>query len=119
VSLPSVDPFLDREYHPRDFNCLHYAGEVWLAATGEDISEKLRSLHVDPRDRKIKRSVVRAFTRLDKPQDPSLVLMRRPRMAPHVGVYIRGRVLHITERGPAYQPLDVATFGFTSWEFYR
>lgn len=119
MTLLSVDPFLDRRYKSRSYDCLHFTREVWLAATGEDIGDRLETLLGRGRDRKVLRGHRRAFQRLSRPEDPSLALMRRPRSSPHIGVYIRGRILHISERGVEFMPPEVAARGFASVGYYR
>lgn len=115
----SVDPFLERRYHDRTYDCLHFTREVWLTFTGEDIGDRLETLLGRGAERKVTREHRRLFTRLDAPEDPCLVVMRRPRSAPHTGVYVRGRVLHIMRRGVEFMPPEVASRGFTSVGYYR
>ena len=119
MTLRSVDLFMDRRYRSRTYDCLHFTRDVWLEAAGDDIGERLASLLGRGRDRKVSKEHRRAFRKLSAPEDPCLVLMRRPRASPHIGVYIRGRVLHIWERGVEFMPVDVAARGFSSTEFYR
>jgi hypothetical protein len=45
--------------------------------------------------------------------------MQRPKTPPHIGVFLRGKVLHLKESGAEFQPLDVASFGFTKMGFYK
>ena len=59
------------------------------------------------------------FLRLDAPSPPCVVLMTRPRFQPHVGLFWADKVLHITEQGVAFQPLDVVSVGFTKIRFYQ
>ena len=116
--MKSVDPYFSRVFNSESYNCLHFTREVWKDATGEDLGERLDGLFVPPSQRRIKSKHSRAFMRLSKPLDPCLVLMQRDNCDPHVGVYIRGSVLHITELGVEYQPVDVASRGFMSVRFY-
>lgn len=119
MSLLSVDPYLLRTYVQGQYDCLDMAGDVWFDLTGEDLRDRLQSLMGRGKSPEVSREHVRAFTRLDAPQDPCLVLMRRPRSPPHAGVYVRGRVLHLHPGGAEYQPVDVAARCFTSVRFYR
>lgn len=119
MTLLSVDDFMDRRYKPLTYDCLHFTREVWLAATGEDIGDRLGTLLGRGDARKVSREHRRVFVRLTAPEDPCLALMRRPRSAPHIGVYIRGRVLHISERGVEFMPPPVAGRGFSSLSYFR
>lgn len=120
--MTSVDRWLSASHRGDDYNCLHFARDVWLHEVGEDIGERL-GLLVDAAsaDRRImpSRAAVRAFRKLSRPEDPCLVLMRRPRAQPHAGVYLRGRVLHLTERGAEFHEPAVAARGFVEVEYYR
>lgn len=115
--MTSIDPFLAKKYDRARYNCLHFTRDVWKAQTNVDITDKLSSL-LNPDTRTIRKGNLESFTRLDAPVDPCLVLMRRRKAAPHVGVFVRGKVIHIHEMGVEYQPIDVATRGFESVRFY-
>lgn len=114
-----VDDYLDKRYITRSYDCLSMAQEAWHDATGEDVGERLASLLGRGMGRRVSRTHRLAFRRLAAPEDPCLVLMRRARSAPHVGVYVRGRVLHLTERGAEFTAPSVAGRGFSRMEFYR
>lgn len=118
--LASVDRFLARRPDGDRYNCLHLADEIWFAHTGERLSDRLKVFHEPEADRQVRKTDVAAFTRLSAPQDPCLVLMRRPFGGrPHVGVFLRGKVLHLSERGARFERLDLARVGFSSVRFYK
>ncbi len=100
-------------------NCWHLARDAWLELTGVDVGDRTPGrptadalMHVFDTD-------VPAFEKLDGPADPSLVLMRRRGVVPHVGVYYRGRILQITPGGASYVAPKIATMGFETVEYYR
>lgn len=104
-----LDDYLAKEHRGVDYNCLHFAREAWRDLTGEDLpATELR----------ITKKVVKSFKRLDNPVDPCVVLMRRKFATPHIGIYYRGKVLHLRESGAEFFPLPVATLGFTTVRFY-
>jgi hypothetical protein len=71
-----------------------------------------------PTQRKVAKEDLRHGRLLKAPVDPCVVLMQR-QAETHVGVYLRGRVLHIYERGGVqFQPLCVATLGFPKVRFF-
>jgi hypothetical protein len=115
--MKSVDAYLDRTFDKKDYNCLHFAKEIWHDLTGVDISERLHGLWHLP-TKQIRRHNVRAFVRIQLPTDPCLALMQAPREAPHVGIYIRGRILHITTKGVEFMPVEVAMRGFKNIRYY-
>src|SRR5258708_385782 len=103
----SVDPFLDRE-QSKTYNCLNFVREVHLAMTGQDITAKLTGLVGEFSQRKATVTGVKGFTRLSEPHSPCFVVMQRSRFVPHIGIYLDGRILHLTNKGVQFQPLIVA-----------
>lgn len=119
ATLNSVDQFLDRVYDDASYNCLHFTDEVWLAATGRSIRERLAGLMSGPlASRRIRKGADSDFQRLQEPSSPCLVLLLNPKARPHTGVYIRGRLLHLTRAGVEYQPLKLASLFFKRQRFY-
>lgn len=116
--LDSVDKYLDRVRH-KGYNCWDFTCEVWLELTGEDIRERLPKLVGDFRTRRVTIGGIRGVERLDKPIDPCIVVMQRLRMVPHVGVYLRGRLLHLPNSGAEFRPLDVAKRCYQKVTYYR
>lgn len=116
----SIDTFFNRTFHPVKYNCVHFVREVWQYLTSEDISEKFGMLLLPPSDRRIEgRRLIASMPWLDYPASPCFALMQRRRVAPHLGVYLDGRILHIHELGVEFQPIDVASRGFQTVRFFR
>lgn len=115
----SIDEFFKRKYNRETYNCAHFASEVWQHLTGESIAHKLAGLLEPPKTRHVRFDLRRQFVRLQAPESPCLALMQRRGSAPHVGIFLRGRVLHIHEMGVEFQPIDVASRGFERIGFYK
>lgn len=118
--MARLDGLLGRTYDRRLYNCAHFASEAWKLETGEDLLHLLTPL-MDGADRAAARALGLLFRSVEGPRAAgvrALVVMRRPRSASHVGVYLRGRVLHLHENGPEFLPPDVATRGFTDATYY-
>lgn len=113
-----IDEFFFKKYNRNTYNCAHLVSDVWLKLTGQDISERLRGFLKPVRLRSVGMDLRHEFVRLKCPQSPCIVLMNRPGAVAHVGVYYRGKVLHIHASGTEYVPLDVASRGFTTVRFY-
>lgn len=117
----SVDRYFGRRYSPGLYNCFHFSVDVWKDLTGEDLRVRLDGLlSGSVAGRSITRQTVQAFRFLD-PEPPfnCLVLMQRARSAPHIGVWIRGRVLHIQNKaGVHHMPLEIASLGFRKVRFF-
>lgn len=113
-----MDGFFHKRYDAKQYNCAHFVADVWQKFTGDDISEALAGFLLPVKSRFVRASIRRQFVKLDAPKSPCIVLMQRPKTAPHVGLWVNGKVFHLKETGPEFQPLDVATFGFKSHRFY-
>lgn len=114
----SIDQFFYRQYDRRTYHCGHLLCEAWEAETGEPLREALAGFLLAPEDRTASWSLLRSLRPLTGPASPAIVLMRRPRSPCHVGMFLRGKVLHIGEAGVKFQPLALATFGFPLVGFY-
>lgn len=98
----SVDRYLFKRYDKKAYNCRHFAREVWLELTGEDIAERITFFWDDPDKSHIAKSDVQAFRRLHEPCNPCLAMMRNPKSPPHLGIYLDGRILHLDGDGAYY-----------------
>lgn len=113
-----VDRFLDR-IPSKDYNCMDFVREVWLAIKGTDIASSLTWLSARFKDRKSTVSGARGFERLKSPCTPCIVFMQRRFLVPHVGIWIDGRVLHLKDNGVQFQPLNVACGYYNRLSYYR
>lgn len=112
----SVDRYLDR-IKTADYDCLAFARDVWLDQHGVDLWAVLDGFLLDhTRAAGARLSVrhLRRFRVLAAPSSPCLVLFQRPPFRPHIGVMIRGRVLHLTDAGVRFDPLDYVARTFKS-----
>lgn len=114
-----IDDYLLKEFHPTKYNCWDFTRDVWKELTGTDLGQQTPSVHTpkDYTDRALQ--VANTLTRLDQVADPCIVLFQRRRISPHVGVYYRGRVLHLDSRGAKYLPLDQVSATYTTVTYYQ
>lgn len=87
--------------------------------TGQDITAKLTGLVGAFANRKATVSGVKGFKRLLEPQSPCFIVMQRFRFVPHLGIFLDGRILHLTNRGVQFQPLIVARAYYTNIRYYQ
>jgi hypothetical protein len=116
--IASTDAYLDRRYDRANYNCLHFARDVWYDLTGVDVTERLIGVLGSPDKRHTKPSHLRGWTKHKEPVDPCVVIFSRTRSQPHMGIYFRGSVLHLHERGVSFQPVDIAARGFDTVRYY-
>jgi len=115
----SIDKFLKKKYDKDSYNCAHLVCDVWEDITGESIRHKLTGFLRPYNERTAEWATFRQLSRLDAPESPCIVLMQRFHTSPHVGIFVRDRVLHIDEIGVKFQPLEVATRYFQRVRFYK
>lgn len=101
-----------------NYNCAHFLCDAWEQENGEDIREVMGCFLATRQGRTADSRLVHGLQRLPGPIAPCIVLWRRRGAAPHVGLYSRRTVLHLTDSGPIRQLLAVASIGYTSTRFY-
>lgn len=114
----SVDTYLNRRYNLKSYNCVHFACEVYKNETGKAIDEIFYGLLLNRAERFADFRALRKMKRHTEPVSPCIVLFQAPKTEPHVGVYIRGRVLHIQPDGVKFEELSVAGSFFSRMSFY-
>jgi len=119
-----VGKYLGREFHWKNYNCWDFIREVWIEHAGVDLGKRTpESVTVqafrkafEAQEFDVDGAVVR---RLEHPIDPCLVLMIRPNVLNHVGVFVQGRVLHLLPKQRVQlQDFNIATMGFSEVRFY-
>lgn len=115
----TIDAFFHKRYNRQSYNCAHFVCDVWAHETGQRIDDSLECFLRPPKERRVDPGLRNIFEKLQKPVTPCIVLMQRRKSPPHVGIYLRGRVLHIHELGVEFQPVDVVSRGFDKIGFYR
>lgn len=115
----SIDQFLGKTYNANTYNCAHFVTEVWEHLTGSSIEGVMQGFLLPVKDRFTLTTIRHSFAKLSKPENLAIVLMRRPKTAPHVGLFYKGKVLQIERTGVSYTPLKIATLGFKKVSFYK
>jgi hypothetical protein len=116
--VTSIDKYFNKRFNSRTYNCAHFVCDVWADLKGFEMAEVLKGFLCAEKDRKAIKKDLNVINFLPKPVSPCVVLMQRPKAAPHVGIYLENKVLHILEASVQYQPLDVATLGFNKIRFF-
>lgn len=120
-----IDRYLGREFHWKRYNCWDFVRDVWKDYCGVDLGHRTPDV-VTQQTLKESFSIQefdvdgKIVKRIAEPEDPCLVMLVRPRILSHVGVYVRGRLLHLQPRGNViHQDLAQAAQGFTEIRFYK
>jgi uncharacterized protein YycO len=114
----SLDKFFKKVYNAKNYNCANLVVDVWKELTGKDIEKDFTGFLLPPKERFTPKKLKSKFIKLSHPQNPCIAIMRGVTPTPHVGVYINKKIIHITENGVQFVPVNVATFGFSTVRYY-
>ncbi len=114
------DDYMGRAFDLKQYNCWSLVRDVWRDMTGLDLGD------LTPRRAGLAALQAAAdeasegpgFQRLDKPAQACIVLLHRKRDMPHVGVLLRGKLLHMTPMGVRHEHLAYVAREFQSVEYY-
>ncbi len=122
-----ADKYLSLKFDEQNFNCWAFVRLVWRDLTRVDLGDltpgpqarrwygQRRALDAAARIA----ALSPAFVRLLRPESPCLALALRSGWTPHIGVVMRSNVLHLTESGARYEPVEAFGTGFDEVAFYR
>lgn len=116
-----ADDYQGKRFDLRHYNCWHFAREVWRDMTGVDVGDMTPAeLGRDALARAAAAAANGPRFRRAVPQQhgPFLALAERRHRMPHVGVYMRSRILSLTEAGVRFQTIPEFAEGFTSVSFF-
>jgi hypothetical protein len=114
----TLDRFLNKKYDKDFYNCMHFVNDVWQAITGKNINNISLEFLLNSQKRYVPPLFKKSFKKIKQPITPCICLMARQNFNKHVGVFINNKILHITEKGVEFLPLDIATRGFRMVRFY-
>lgn len=113
----NADRFLGRTFGG-PVPCWTLVRDVWLELTGRDIG--------DLPDLRLVNTILRGrfesdpgWTQLPAPETPCVAMMERLRCVPHVGIYLRGRILQVGASGVTYLPPRVAAAGWDRLSYFK
>lgn len=117
----NLDRYFTKLYHPRDYNCMHFTRDVIKDFTDTDIMEFVKSVMISDINRKIDKDLAVNAKKLkvETPENFCVAHMRQGILPPHVGVYINGKILHITHYGVQYVEPEAARIGYLDMRYYK
>lgn len=104
----NIDVFMDKEYDFVNYNCAHFAVEIWQCMTGQIIDAQLCGLN----------GLRKTFILLKNPLSPCIVLMQNKNGENHIGVFIRDKVLHLRENGVCFESIYLIGLKFKRINYY-
>lgn len=115
----STDKYLSKSFDEKKYNCYDLVREVWVELTGVDLGAQTPETKSVTTYTDKALFVANQLIELPKPENPCIVLMLRSRTIPHIGVYINGKVLHLSRTGTNFVGLSSATASFPTVKFYK
>lgn len=113
-----IDQFFGRKYHSQNYNCAHFVCDVLAELHSPEMGNLLKGFLCAKKNRKVLKEDLSKIKLLDKPIDLCVVLMQRPKAATHVGIFLKGKVLHLSKQSVQYQPMNVVALGFKKVRFF-
>lgn len=114
-----VDKYLSKRFHLQHYNCWHFVRDVWYELSGVMLYDYTPDRVTKYEMQLAAEDASHRFMRIETPgTSPLIVLMKRNRDVPHIGVLYNGKVLHLRPEGAVYQPMDIASTGFDQIIFY-
>lgn len=107
----------DVKYDDLNYNCLHFAIDVYRDLTDINLSFDVIDLCTTRTQRRICPEKLRQFVLIDAPIDPCIAVMRSP-MGAHCGVYTNGSIIHLDSDGIKSQPPHIAQLHHQSVKYY-
>ena len=101
-----LSKYADTQYDDHDYNCLHFAVDVYRDITGNDMALYVDDLLTGRDKRKIDIAKLKNFALLDNACDPCLALMHGSEL--HAGIYHQSKIIHLTETGAQCIPPHIA-----------
>lgn len=115
--MVDLDQFFFRSYDAHNYNCAHFAAEVYQALTGKCVLAMVTAFCSG--DKKQNFQHRNDVERIEEPSEPCFVWFCRPGDPPHVGVYVNHGVMHIQHDGVMHQPVRDLAHYFKQVKFYR
>lgn len=109
-----------KRFDIRYYNCWHLVQDVWATLTGVDLGLPTLDKHtVAECGGVVSDWVGTRYEQIEKPVSPCIVLFQKDKYRPHVGVFFRGKVIHIKIQGTRYQSVRLAALGFDSVRYFK
>ena len=100
----SIDALLDKRYDSDNYHCVHFVIDAGKHLFNYDFSANFLGLDKSlTHNGTPSRHTVAHSQRADTPTDGTVVLMTKLDNGLHVGLYLDGRVLHLTEQGVRFE----------------
>jgi hypothetical protein len=110
--LVSAKPFQIRSY-----NCWHFFRDAWMMATGEDVGNRVPDSIFAYREA-FENGTSARNSKIATPISPCIAYFPDKVGSPHIGMYWKGRILHLDSFGPHYEAVNKACARMGDVEYY-
>lgn len=121
--MKSIDALLDRKYDPEKYHCVHFLIEAAEYLLDVDYTENFIGLTSPLHEtlRTSRHTVIknRLRDKDEKPKQGDIVLMTNAKQSSHVGLFYCDRVLHLTELGVHFLPIQSIHSFYKRIRFYE
>lgn len=118
--MKSIDPLLTRHYNPENYHCVNFLIDAAQYLFEQDYSDSFigltSSLH---ESLKTSRHTVIQNRRIAEPTDGTIVLMTNVKQSSHVGLFYCGKILHLTEMGVHFLPINTVSRFYKRIRYYE
>lgn len=105
-----------KRYDDNDYNCLHFAVDIYHDITGRDMGVYVKGLMTGRDKRTIDIDKLKRFIPLAEPNQTCLALMHGAEL--HAGIYHQSKIIHITESGVQCVPPHIAELNHGKIKYY-
>jgi 1-deoxy-D-xylulose 5-phosphate reductoisomerase len=112
-----MDEFFSRSFDESNYTCWDFALEVWAHLTGQQMPRVLEAFNPEAMRSALDQCKV-TFKPIPAAVSPCFVLFERTGTPPHVGIFHKGKVLHMNRQGVFYVPVKQAGQGFQKVSYY-
>jgi len=114
----SLDFLYWQEYQKGSHTCWDFVVLAWKELTGIDLSLQADFPEGLSNQMRFWKNQRKRLILLKKPKDPCIVFLFNAKRNPHVGVFHKGRILHLDENGPTAQMKSTVSMFYNKMEFY-
>lgn len=110
------DKYASVKYDDKNYNCLHFAVDIYKDLTGQDMGLFVDELMTDKHHRIINPAKLKNFSQIATPCHACLVIMRG--QAVHAGIFYNNTIIHLTDGGVFSTPPHIAETQYGQLSYY-
>jgi len=109
---------MSKSHDAQNYHCGHFLLDAWMFITKQDISCAIGGLLLPLDQCNMKGCDLTKLKWIDEPEDPCIMSMRNARGLGHVGIYVKGKMLHLAQHYPCIIPLEQVMTHYRGLRYY-